>query len=832
MTLDTFETSRAQGEPIDLYLIQGADPATENAVRAVVLGPGTGEYALGTTRVVTPGGAPLNEYGGQDKADFVVSLDQLQATLPNLERVSLMVAWHGNDLRMGACEIKPKVSAAGLASAPYQWRVGPLGAVAAEVLTTSGGMPAFGGAPSDRTIYEAIREIRTRGMKVMLHPVIYMDIPAGNTKPNPYGGTGQATYPRRRDITCNPAPGLAGTVDKTADVLPQLANFFGSVAASSFGWNATGRYVEYSGSATEWSYRRFILHMARIAAAAGGIDDFLLGSDLYGVTTVRNAAGYPAVDRLITLAADVRGMLGATTRISYGAGWVEGHCHRASDGDVAFHLDLLWANANVDFVGLLDYLPLSDWREGSTHLDRAEGWTSPYELDYLRRRIESGENFDWTYASSGARDTQTRTPIADATYGKPWVFRDKDLRSWWTQQHFNRPGGVESATPTAWVPGSKPIVFVEFGCPAVDKGTNLPGAVYNPPASLLRPYYSSGTPDDSVQRAYLDAMLSYWPAQSPESGSLRMVDAASMFAFQWDVRPYPTFPRNTTLWRDAHYYDTSHALNGRLRPGEALLLGTFGPYAFTNAETPVVRDGVTYQPVPIKSSAIESSGTLDKSTLSLTIGSGFNAAFDDEFTASNPETVVNLTIRHGHLGDDPDDPLAFLVTWAGRVLGASRANRSKVLTCEPISTTMKRPGLRVNFQRGCQHVLYGPDCRANRSVATKTAIVSTIAANGTITFSATLPGPALPQKYVGGLASWIDANGGRVLRTIASVPATNAVRIRGLTDGLAIGQDVQLTLGCAHTVEDCRNVHSNILNYGGQPDIPLENPAGTRNEYF
>lgn len=830
MTLEAHESSRAKGQPIDLFLLAGADPAAENAIRAAALGPGTGEYALGTTRVVTPQGAPLNEYAGQDRSDFVVALDQLQATAPKLDRVSLMVAWHGNDLRLGACEIKPKVSAAGLASSPYQWRVGPLGTATAEVLTTSGGKPVFGGAPSDRTIYEAIREIRARGLKVMLHPVIYMDIPAGNTKPNPYGGTGQTAYPRRRDITCNPAPGQPGTVDKTADVMPQIANFFGSVATSAFGWNSTGRYVDYSGAPAEWSYRRFVLHMARIAAAAGGVDDFLLGSDLYGITTLRNASGYPVVDRLITLAADVRTMLGSSTRISYGAGWVEGHCHRAADGDIAFHLDPLWVN--VDFVGLLNYLPLSDWRDGNEHLDRAAGWTSPYELDYLRRRIESGEGFDWTYASSGARNTQTRTPIADPTYAEPWVFADKDLRSWWLNEHHNRPGGVRSATPTAWVPGSKPIVFVEFGCPAVDKGTNLPGAVYNPPASSLLPHYSTGTPDDSIQRAYLDAMLSYWPAQSPVAGSLRMVDATSMFAFMWDVRPHPTFPRNTTLWRDAAFYETSHALGGRLRPGEALLNGTFGPYAFTNAEIPIVRDGIIYQPVPIDASAIEASGTLDKSTLSVTVAAGFNTDFDTEFTASNPETVVNLTIRHGHMGDDPDDPLSFLVTWAGRVLGASRANRSKILTCEPISTTMKRPGLRMNFQRSCPHVLYGPDCLANRAAATKTVIVASVAANGTITFTTTLPGPALPQKYVGGLASWLDTAGGRVLRTIASVPATNAVRIRGLVDGLAAGSDVQLTLGCAHTVEDCRNVHSNILNYGGQPDIPLENPVGTRNEFF
>ncbi|MEJ5222396.1 MAG: glycoside hydrolase TIM-barrel-like domain-containing protein, partial [Tepidiforma sp.] len=34
--------------------------------------------------------------------------------------------------------------------------------------------------------------------------------------------------------------------------------------------------------------------------------------------------------------------------------------------------------------------------------------------------------------------------------------------------HYNRPGGIESGTPTAWVPECKPIWFTELGCPAID----------------------------------------------------------------------------------------------------------------------------------------------------------------------------------------------------------------------------------------------------------------------------------------------------------------------------------------------------------------------------
>ena len=96
------------------------------------------------------------------------------------------------------------------------------------------------------------------------------------------------------------------------------------------------------------------------------------------------------------------------------------------------------------------------------------------DLGYLKANIEGGEGYDWFYASDADRKAQIRTPISDLAYGKPWVFRPKDIRSWWSNQHHDRPGGIESTTPTPWTPQSKPIRFTEFGCPAVDRGTNQP----------------------------------------------------------------------------------------------------------------------------------------------------------------------------------------------------------------------------------------------------------------------------------------------------------------------------------------------------------------------
>ena len=62
---------------------------------------------------------------------------------------------------------------------------------------------------------------------------------------------------------------------------------------------------------SDWGYRRFILHYAHLAASAGGVDAFLIGTELRGLTTLRDGANaFPFVEELCTLAADVRAVLG------------------------------------------------------------------------------------------------------------------------------------------------------------------------------------------------------------------------------------------------------------------------------------------------------------------------------------------------------------------------------------------------------------------------------------------------------------------------------------------------------------------------------------------
>jgi len=550
----------------------------EGMLRAITLIPGTGEFVYATepiSRGANGNTASENVHTTNSVPDIIAALDQLQAAAPNLESISLVVSWFGTDLRAGNCQIVPGVENITKVTTPKSWAVNGVTRSAAHIISLDmDGRTAYGGTPADFAVVQAIKEIKARGLRVTFYPFLLMDIPAGNNLPDPYSDNaasiGQNTYPWRGRITCSPAAGYAGTIDKTSSAATQVSAFFGNAQATNF--TVAGETISWTGPASDWGYRRMILHYASLCAAAGGVDSFLLGSELRGMTTIRkNSSSYPAVTAIKQLAGDVAGITGAGTAISYAADWSEyfGHHPQDGSGDVFYHLDPLWADPNIDFIGIDNYMPLSDWRDGFNHADAQAGWNSIRDLDYLRSNIEGGESFEWFYASDADRDVQTRTPITDGAYGKPWVFRPKDIRSWWSNLHFDRPGGIEAATPTDWTPQSKPVRFTELGCPAVDRGTNQPNVFYDPKsAESALPHFSRGWQDEAIQRRYIEAMLDYWgdPAKNPVSTvyTASMIDMDEAAVWTWDARPYPDFPAREDVWVDAPNWRFGHWLNGRL----------------------------------------------------------------------------------------------------------------------------------------------------------------------------------------------------------------------------------------------------------------------------
>jgi hypothetical protein len=249
-------------------------------------------------------------------------------------------------------------------------------------------------------------------------------------------------------------------------------------------------------------------------------------------------------------------------------------------------------------------------------------------------------------------------------------------------------------------------------------------------------------------------------------------------------------------------------------------------FAITDAEQAIVNAGVTYDPVPAMRDAIVSSGSLDRTTIAVRMPRDIE--FSEKFRVYPPTVPVTLIIRQGHLSDTPTPE--FLVVWSGRVLSVGREGDECVVSCEPVSSSLRRPGLRRNYQLGCPHVLYGTECKANRAAATRTSTVASIAGT-TATVGSGWNAGTDPAKFNEGVFEWTNDDGGTEKRKILSVSG-NTFALGGLLRDLDVGDPVNIILGCNHQMSDCENLFNNIQNHGGCPWIPLKNPIGYRNNYY
>jgi hypothetical protein len=461
--------------------------SAEEFVTSVVLIPGAGEFVYdtqvqyhiagmqaGTSWAATGDKEAVNRHTPFDKANMLVSLDQMQETLPNVEWVSVVVSWFGTHLDAAACTIHAGVEYhTGGITQPDTWSVGGVNRASAYAITHEGDSPRYGGTPSDASVVRLLTELRSRGLKVMLYPMFFMDV---------------AGKPWRGRVT-----GSASDV----------ATFF----TKTQGYNA------------------FIEHYAHLCAVL--VDGFIIGSELVGLTKVSSSAGvYPAVNQLVSLAANVRGILGADVTLTYAADWSEYH---HTDGGW-YHMDTLWASPNIDVIGIDAYFPLTNASQSALG----------YDVDAVREGWVSGEGADYYYTDEARTTTVALSP----------AYAWKKLEWFWDNTHTNPNGSV-----TAWTPRAKKIWFTEYGFPSVDGATNQPNVFYDPHSSESAfPRFSGGRVDFRAQRVGILATEAQW------------ADSACVerrFLWTWDARPYPYYPDLSAVWADSAAWVTGHWVTGK-----------------------------------------------------------------------------------------------------------------------------------------------------------------------------------------------------------------------------------------------------------------------------
>lgn len=252
-------------------------------------------------------------------------------------------------------------------------------------------------------------------------------------------------------------------------------------------------------------------------------------------------------------------------------------------------------------------------------------------------------------------------------------------------------------------------------------------------------------------------------------------------------------------------------------------------YRYIAEERDQTAMGAVWKAQNIKHGDITSAGTLDKQSLTLTARRDIDVW--DLYRVGPPSYVVQLRIYRGQL-----DINEFSTEWVGRILLAQRRDSEVEFSCEPISTSLRNPGLRRKYQYGCPHVLYDDQsCKAD--VNLHTAAGSIIAIEGVTTPVVQFAGDqhgVTAENIVAGIFRTYDSKGLMIRRAIVSAEdlGNRQFRLHLMTyaPDMAVGRIANVSKGCPHTFAACRDTFNNVGNFGGCPNIPTKNPF-TSNQF-
>lgn len=243
----------------------------------------------------------------------------------------------------------------------------------------------------------------------------------------------------------------------------------------------------------------------------------------------------------------------------------------------------------------------------------------------------------------------------------------------------------------------------------------------------------------------------------------------------------------------------------------------------TGGAAPLVAMSRAWTPAPIKHGKITASGSLDKAAIDVMTVKDSDLA--DLYRVAPPSRQVTLEIFRGNVGSTE-----YKRIWSGRVINGTFEDAELKLSCEPVSTSTLRVGLRRNYQYGCPHVLYGTACGLSRLANMASGTVQSITNAQTIVFKRSVRSLVIPaNEVIGGVFTLTLPSGREVKRSIiAATPVAGddtliTVKLMSVVPDLAVNLPVTLTRGCAHNFEACKKF-GNTVNYGGCPNIPTKNP--------
>lgn len=236
-------------------------------------------------------------------------------------------------------------------------------------------------------------------------------------------------------------------------------------------------------------------------------------------------------------------------------------------------------------------------------------------------------------------------------------------------------------------------------------------------------------------------------------------------------------------------------------------------WKYTNYVEDIFHSAVNYVSANIKRSKISQSDEINRSEILITAPRDFEPANRFRVLPSSEPMIVRIYSKH-HTDAER------ILIWQGRVMAASWSGPLVDITCEPVFSSLRRPGFRRYYTYICAHSLYGPKCRV---VSETYRVVGNVISKEGSQLEVQVAAQKADGFYSGGFIAYLTPEGLIEQRSIISHTGTSVVLSTDALD-LVGGMAISLFPGCNHTIPTCGAKFKNTNNYGGFPYIPTGSP--------
>lgn len=233
-----------------------------------------------------------------------------------------------------------------------------------------------------------------------------------------------------------------------------------------------------------------------------------------------------------------------------------------------------------------------------------------------------------------------------------------------------------------------------------------------------------------------------------------------------------------------------------------------------NVTLPATPSPHVYKAIPISDSGFVHSGDGQSNETTITLPS--SAPIAQLFNTVPPSEELWIAIREMHYGDT-EAP----IVWVGTVSSSRQTGLAVTeFTCQLLTASFERNGLRLGWGRQCPHALYDRNCRVNKASFATAIMVESL--TGNIVVSAALD--SFPVGYFNNGFYEFSMIPGVMERRAIELHYGGSFLVLGTTEGLSVGGYILVYPGCARTTVECINKFNNLSNYGGIPHLPGKSP--------